>query len=107
MSSEKIINSDENTEVKKKTLHDILTDLGIKKEDIYVLLIWNDDVNDMIDVTIALMEVCKLDAQASFNVMMQAHKNGKAVAKRDGYQILEVMKQGLNDRKIEATIEKE
>ena len=100
-----VINNDVDT--KTDIITDLLNDLGIKKSDEieYKLLIWNDHVNSMIDVIVALFEVCHLSPEDAQKVMLEAHNKGKAVVKRGPLEELKVMKQGLNDRNLEATIE--
>lgn len=90
------------------SLTDLLEDLGIEtdKEDTYSLIIWNDEVNDMLHVVLALYEVCHLDNDEAMRVMLEAHKNGKAVAKRGKKEEMDSMKILLNKRNIEATVEK-
>ena len=95
------------SETKVETLDDVLIDLGIQMEKNYVLILWNDDVNSMEHVLLALVEICGLDPQTSYTKMMEAHTNGKTVIKKDSLSVLEQMKKGLNDRLIEATIEEE
>lgn len=100
-----VINNDVDT--KTDIMTDLLNDLGIKKSEDseYKLIIWNDHVNSMIDVIVALFEVCNLTPEESQRVMLEAHNKGKAVVKKGSLEYLKVMKQGLNDRNLEATIE--
>jgi ATP-dependent Clp protease adapter protein ClpS len=98
---------DDNTIVKEDILNDLLNELNISKEDVYNLIIWNDHVNNMEYVVIALYEVCELNAEESLKIMFDAHTNGKAVAKSGDQKEMLKFKQGLNDRNIEATVEKQ
>lgn len=100
-----IISGDVDT--KTDIMTDLLNDLGIKKSDDSEckLIIWNDHVNSMIDVIVALYEVCHLSPEDAQRVMLEAHNKGKAVVKTGSMEELKVMKQGLNDRNLEATIE--
>ena len=86
----------------------LLDSLGIEPADDkeYNLILWNDHVNDMISVVVALYEVCKLNDQECLKVMMEAHEKGRAIVKSGSLDELSVMKTGLNDRNLEATIEK-
>ena len=90
-------------------LTDLLNDLGIQKSDgdKYKLILWNDHVNDMMYVTVALYEICKLKDEECVRVMLEAHEKGKAVVKTGSEDELMEMKKGLNERNIEATVEKE
>ena len=97
---------DNNTITKEDTLTDILNDLDITKEENYNLIIWNDHVNSMNYIVLALFEVCKLTAEESIQIMYDAHTNGKAVAKTGSEKEMLKLKQGLNDKSIDATVEK-
>ena len=92
-------------EVDNDSLTDLMEGLGIQRADRASLIIWNDEVNDMLHIILALYEICELGNEDAINVMMEAHTNGKAVAKSGSFEEMNKMKQGLNDRKIEATIE--
>jgi ATP-dependent Clp protease adapter protein ClpS len=96
-----------NVDVDTDSMTRLLNDLGISSanDKEYKLILWNDHVNDMISVVVALYEVCKLDDQECLKVMMEAHEKGKAVVKTGSLDELGVMKTGLNDRNLEATIE--
>lgn len=71
------------------------------------LLLWNDDVNDMLWVTEALYEVCHLKEELAVEIMLKAHTQGQAIAKSGEREKMEAMKQGLNDRHINASVLKE
>jgi ATP-dependent Clp protease adaptor protein ClpS len=71
----------------------------------YNVLLWNDDVNDMAHVVMALMTVCGLGAQAAAEVMLKAHRNGKAIAKTAPLEHAEMYKEGLEGKGLTATIE--
>lgn len=86
-------------------LVDMLKETGISFQRDYNLILWNDDVNDMISVVVALYEVCKLSNDDCLRVMMQAHTKGKALAKNGELDELLDMKNGLNARKLSATVE--
>lgn len=95
------------TDVDTGSITKVLNELGIRgSNDIEVkLILWNDHVNDMISVIVALYEVCKLSNERCMEVMMEAHEKGKAVVKTGSFDEIATMKQGLNDRNLEATIE--
>jgi len=106
-----MINNIEETITKEETdvdsLKKLMNELGISSstEKSYNLLIWNDDVNDMMYVVESLSEICKLPSEECVKIMFEAHINGKAVAKKGSYDELVVMKDELNLKKINATIE--
>jgi ATP-dependent Clp protease adapter protein ClpS len=95
-------------DVDTNSITEMLNELGIASanDSEFKLILWNDHVNDMISVLVALFEVCKLDNEKCMQVMMEAHEKGKAVVKTGSFDELNVMKTGLNDRNLEATIEK-
>lgn len=72
---------------------------------IYNLILWNDDVNDFAWVITALVEVCELDVEKAYEIMIDAHENGKSLAKSGEFSDMEKMQKALNDREINATIE--
>jgi ATP-dependent Clp protease adapter protein ClpS len=90
---------------KPVTLEDILKDSGISLQHDYNLILWNDNVNDMINVVVSLYEVCKLSNEHSQRVMMEAHTKGKSLAKNGELDELLDMKNGLNARGLSVTIE--
>jgi ATP-dependent Clp protease adapter protein ClpS len=96
-----------NTEIKQNTdnLTDLLNELGIKKEEKYSLILWNDHVNDMLHIIISLIDICKLNNDEAVIVMLEAHTKGKSVIKSGSFDEINDMKKSLNKRNIEATIE--
>ena len=102
-----ISNSTIEPDVDVDSLTDILNELGIQgatKEN-HKLILWNDHVNDMISVIVALYEICGLSDEEAIVVMMEAHEKGKAVAKKGSFNELKRMKDLLNKRNLEVTIE--
>lgn len=94
-------------EVDNESLTKLMNELGIKsaKKDMYSLILFNDTVNNMVDIVIALFEICKLKNDEAMSVMMEAHTKGKAIAKTGSFEEMNTMKIALNSRNIEATIE--
>lgn len=93
------------TEIKTEALEDILKETGISFQRDYNLILWNDNVNDMINVVVSLYEVCKLSNEGSQRVMMEAHTKGKALAKSGELDELLDMKNGLRARGLSTTVE--
>lgn len=95
-------------ETDNESLIKLMNELGIsmKNDDVYKLILWNDDVNDVYHIINSLSEVCKLSNEDCITVTYEAHKNGKAVAKKGSYDEMVKMKDSLNIRKINATVEK-
>jgi len=100
-------NTPSNPDVDTDSITKVLQELGIRSSsDIqYQLILWNDHVNNMMDVAVALWEVCHLSNERCMEVMMEAHEKGRAVVKSGTLEELTIMKDGLNDRNLEATIE--
>lgn len=69
------------------------------------LIIWNDDVNDMIHVVLALYEICQLDNEESMKVMMDAHENGMSIARIGAMNELMPMNLKLKKRNINSSIQ--
>ena len=99
---------EENVKIDTKPLIDLMLSMGISMsgETVHKLVIWNDDHNDMLYVVVCLSEVCGISQEDCVTVMLEAHEKGKAIAKTGSFEILKDMKKNLNDRGIEATIEK-
>lgn len=95
-------------QVKTKDLTDLLNSLGIERStgDSYNLILYNDDVNSMEHVIDALYNICKLNEQESFIIMLEAHTKGRAVAKKGEFKEISDMKKGLNQLLINADVEK-
>lgn len=97
--------NDNNTKIKEDTITDLLNELDINKEQNYNLILWNDHVNSMEYIVVCLYDICQLSAEDSMKIMLEAHLNGKAVAKSGSEEDMLKFKQGLNDRNIDATVE--
>lgn len=102
-----VSNQTADADVDTDSITKMLNELGIRgaNDNECKLILWNDHVNDMVSVVVALFEVCKLNDEDAIRVMTEAHEKGKAVVKSGSREELEVMKTGLNDRNLEATIE--
>jgi ATP-dependent Clp protease adapter protein ClpS len=87
------------------TKTNIITEQTTDTSKQYNLILWNDDVNDFSWILNALMEICLLNHEEAYEIMMQAHEKGKTVAKSGELNELETMQKALNDREINATIE--
>ena len=89
------------------SIKEVLNELGIQssKSDEYRLVLWNDHVNDMLHVVIALYEVCNISEKDCVTIMMEAHEKGKSVVKTGSFEEMNSMKIGLNKRNLEATVE--
>lgn len=99
--------ADTDVETDNDSLTRLMNEIGISMSDDneFKLLIWNDDVNDMLHVVLALYEVCQLNNEDAMRIMMEAHNKGKAIAKSGSQDDMIAMKIALNIRGIEATVE--
>ena len=59
----------------------------------------------MMCVTEALYNICKLNEQDSFAIMLEVHNKGKAVAKSGTEKEMTEMKDALNQKLINAEVE--
>lgn len=81
-------------------------ELGISLDGVECdLIVWNDEVNDMLHVVLALYEICDLDNEDSMRVMMNAHDNGKSIARSGDMVDLMEMVAVLRDRNIITSLE--
>jgi len=90
-----------NIEIEKDIIH---SEENLPSER-YSLILWNDDVHSGLEVMIALNEVCNLSLKLCERIMIDAHYNGKSFVTQGDIDTLLDMKNGLNQRGLEATIE--
>lgn len=86
-------------------LEKTLNGIGIAFSDSYSLILYNDNVNDMIHVVVALFEICRLPNERCVKVMMEAHTKGKAIITTGEINTLLDLKLGLNKRGLTISIE--
>lgn len=98
----------EKTEIGVEKLKKVMSELGISSfsEEPYKLILFNDDVNSMEHVTESLITICKMTMEEAVSYMLEAHLKGKSVIKTGEYDEMINMKDGLNKRLINASIEK-
>ncbi len=58
----------------------ITEDVDVKLEDMYEVVLHNDDVNDAVHVVITLISVFAHKEELAVKIMMEAHNNGQAIA---------------------------
>lgn len=85
-------------------LFDMLNEVGISFSESFNLILYNDNVNDMIHVVVALYEICKLTNEKCVSVMMEAHTKGKSVITTRELNIILDMKSGLDGRGLTTSI---
>ena len=103
-----IIN-DSMVEIRVDKMTEMLDELGIKNsmDDIYNLILWNDNVNDMVHVVISLYEICNLSNEDCIRITTDAHNKGKSLIKKGSFENLTILKRKLNDRNLTVTIERD
>jgi len=89
-----------------KTLEQEDLKIKEKKKDKYTLLIHNDDYNSFDWVIKALTDICEHTTEQAEQCAMIAHNKGKCDVKHGEKEILLEMKRKLNERNLEATVEK-
>ena len=97
----------EDIDVDIDQLKELLDEVGISlsTDKLYILILYNDSVNDMLFVVLQLYEICGLNNEDAMRVMMEAHTKGKALVKSGSYEDMYALKCGLNEKGLEATIE--
>lgn len=46
----------------------------------YLLILWNDEVNNMIFIALSLCEILDMDYDSAYEIMYNAHNKGNAIA---------------------------
>jgi len=69
------------------------------------VLLHNDDISSMQDVTMALCEVFHFDNEKASSIMLEAHKNGIALCKIEPYEHAEFHCEQLQSFSLISTIE--
>ena len=80
---------------------DVLTD----SSNAYQLVVWNDEVNTFDWVIETLIEVCGHEPEQAAQCTLLIHFKGKCGVKTGEYDTLKPMKDQINERGINATIE--
>ena len=68
------------------------------------VLLWNDDHNSMDHVVQALVDTIALSPERAEAVMHDAHEHGKAIAWTGAKEVAELYRDGLEARRLTATI---
>lgn len=74
-------------------------------DDLYSLIIWNDDVNTFDWVIETLMEVCKHGQEQAEQCAMLVHYKGKYAVKHGSFDELRPLCEAIIDRGISASVE--
>lgn len=75
-----------------------------KEEDLYDLVVFNDDVNTFDHVINTLMRVCKHTSEQAEQCTTIIHYKGKCKVKSGSFDELKPMRQGICDAGISAEI---
>jgi len=75
-------------------------------EDMYEVLLWNDDHNDAFFVVNCIIQVFSHDSQLAMKIMLEAHRNGKAIAEVESAEQANLHREQLQSFGLTATIEK-
>lgn len=90
-----------NTRTSEAIEIDVLTEL----EDVYHIVVWNDEVNTFEWVIQTLVEVCGHSEEQAEQCAMIIHTQGKYGVKKGDITDLKPQCEAINDRGIGATIE--
>ncbi len=83
---------------------DVLVDEMV--EDRFALILHNDDVNTFDHVIDSLIEICSHEPEQAEQCAFIVHYKGKCDVKHDSFERLAPKKRALNQKGLEATIEK-
>ncbi|MDD4872538.1 MAG: ATP-dependent Clp protease adaptor ClpS [Kiritimatiellae bacterium] len=77
-----------------------------KVEDMYQVVLHNDNYNDAFYVVNCLQQVFHHEASLAIKIMLEAHNNGKAIAEVEGAESARTHCQQLHSMGLTATAEK-
>ena len=75
-----------------------------KEDEIYKIVLWNDDVNTFDDVIEALVEICEHTLEQAEQCTMLVHYKGKCTVKTGSLEKLQPMHQKLLSRSLTSEI---
>ena len=75
-----------------------------KEDEVYKIVLWNDDVNTFDDVIEALMEICKHTLEQAEQCTMLVHYKGKCTVKTGSLEELKPMHEKLLSRSLTSKI---
>ena len=82
------------------------TETGTRLEDMYQVILFNDDVNTMEHVVKALTRIFGHSEQLAVKIMLEAHERGKAVAEVEPEERARLHRDQLQSYGLTATVEK-
>jgi ATP-dependent Clp protease adaptor protein ClpS len=75
------------------------------KDELYHLIVWNDDVNSFDHVINTLIEICHHEPHQAEQCTWLIHYKGKCDVQKGSFDKLKKMAEAIIDRGINATIE--
>jgi ATP-dependent Clp protease adapter protein ClpS len=72
---------------------------------LYNVILFNDDNHDMMEVVEQIIKATKCDVSKATAVMMEAHRNGRAIAFTGGIERCEHVESILNEIRLGTKIE--
>ena len=75
-----------------------------KTEELYDLVVFNDDINTFEHVITTLIQVCKHSSEQAEQCTWIIHYKGKCSVKKGSFEELAPMRQGICDKGISAEI---
>ena len=75
-----------------------------KEDEVYKIVLWNDDVNTFDDVIEALVEICKHTLEQAEQCTMLVHYKGKCTVKTASLEVLKPMHEQLLARSLTSEI---
>lgn len=82
------------------------TGSAVEIEDLYQVVLWNDDHNTMEHVVECLMRVFAHPLQLAQKIMREAHEKGRAVAEVEAESLAILHRDQLQSMGLTATLEK-
>jgi ATP-dependent Clp protease adapter protein ClpS len=77
-----------------------------KLEDMYQVVLHNDDYNDAFYVVRCLVQIFRHNSSLAFKIMMEAHTTGRAIAQVEGAESAKLHCEQLHSMGLTATTEK-
>jgi len=81
------------------------TDILTVTDNLFCLIVWNDEVNTFEWVIETLVEICGHNTEQAEQCAMIIHTKGKYAVKEGSYENLKPMCDAITERSIGATIE--
>jgi ATP-dependent Clp protease adapter protein ClpS len=88
-----------------QTVETTETDTLHKHEDVFQVVLYNDDVNEMDHVVMSLMKVFDHTTELAVKITLDAHKNGRAVAEVEAREQAQLHKEQLQSLGLTASVE--